>query len=165
VISIYVILFIIVSFFLIKFVGSAILLLRSIAHPWAIEGRSPSSKAVATEEVNDRTSLGNRSLSHHAPKGARAPQSTDGPSCMSTIDRTYVRSSALRTECHSSPLPITFTTMCALDCFLVGVPTSFSRHVFLDTRLWVWYTHICSLRYSYTLNLIFQFCTYIRDNV
>jgi hypothetical protein len=146
-------------------VGSAILLLRSIAHPRAIERRSPSSKAIATEEANDRTSLGDRSLSHHASKGARAPQSTDEPSCMSTIDRTYVRSSTLGTECHSSPLPITFTTMCALYCFLVGVSTSFSGHVFLDTSLGVWYTHICSLRYSYTLNLIFQFCTYIRDSV
>ena len=50
----------------------------------------------------------------------------------------------------------TFTTMCALDFFLVGVSTSFSGHVFLDTSLGVWYTHIGSFRYSYTLNLIFS---------
>jgi hypothetical protein len=62
-------------------------------------------------------------------------------------------------------LPITVTTMYALDYFLVGVSTSFSGHVFLDTSLGVRYTHICSFRYSYTLNLIFQFCSYIGDNV
>jgi hypothetical protein len=37
---------------------------------------------------------------------------------------------------HFSPLfPITFTIMYALECFLVGVSTSFSGHVFLDTSL------------------------------
>jgi hypothetical protein len=56
-------------------VGSDILLLRSIARPWAIVRRSPSNKVGTTKETNDRSSLGDRSLSRHVPEGVRAPPS------------------------------------------------------------------------------------------
>jgi hypothetical protein len=92
-------------FFLVNFMGSDILFLRSIAPPWEIVHRNLLKSTKHSEEANDHTSLGDRLLPRHAPKGARAPQSTDEPSCMSMIKRTYVQSSALEKECHFSRFP------------------------------------------------------------
>jgi hypothetical protein len=52
---------------------------RTIAPPGAIVRRTLLNSAVATEEPNDCTSLGNCSLSHHAPKGVRSPHPMPTP--------------------------------------------------------------------------------------
>jgi hypothetical protein len=43
---------------------------RTIAPPGAIVRKTLLQSVIANEEANDRTSLGDCSLSHHAPKGA-----------------------------------------------------------------------------------------------
>jgi hypothetical protein len=45
---------------------------RTIAPPWAIVRRSALNKAADTEEANDRTSLGDRSLTRQAPEDERS---------------------------------------------------------------------------------------------
>jgi hypothetical protein len=113
-----------------------------ISHPWAIVCTSPSNKAVATDEVNDRTSLGDRS---QKPLNCSTP-SEEVNDHTSLGNRTHSGEVSHVTYLgHCFPFPPSFPLFppsllqqfVALDCFLVGVSTSFSGHVFLDTSLGV----------------------------
>jgi hypothetical protein len=52
---------------------------RTIAPPWAIVRRSALNKAADTEEANDRTSLGDRSLTRQRPWTNVRPQPQPQP--------------------------------------------------------------------------------------
>ena len=90
------------------------MLLRSIAHPQAIEHRNSFNSAKPSEEANDCYVNGDRSLSRYATLGVRALQRTNSQSCISMIDR----------------------TLCAIECtqerkscdLLIGHSPSFPHH-------------------------------------
>lgn len=103
--------------------GSDILLLRSIAPSWAIIRRNLLKSTKPTEEENDRTSWGDRSLPRQAHKGAR---SSPARARTNTQVRTFAhpwaivrprgRMSHMTYLGHFSPFPHHFYNNVALDC-------------------------------------------------
>jgi hypothetical protein len=120
-------------------VGNGILRKRTIAPPWAIVHRTILQSAQPTEEANDRTSWGDRSLPRQAHKGAR---SSPARAHTNTQVRTFAhpwaivrlrgRLSPMTYLGHFSPFsPITFTTMLHL------VVLGWSINFFQDMCFWI----------------------------
>jgi hypothetical protein len=104
-------------------VGKGILRKRTIAPPWAIVRRTLLQSAQPTEEANDRTSWGDRSLPRQAHKGAR---SSPARARTNTQVRTFAHPWAIVRPRgrlppvtylgHFSPFPHHFYNNVALDC-------------------------------------------------
>jgi hypothetical protein len=104
-------------------VGKGILRKRTIAPPWAIVRRTLLQSAQPTEEANDRTSWGDRSLPLQAHKGARSSPTRTHTNTQErtfahpwTIVRPRGRLSPVTYLGHFSPFPHHFYNNVALDC-------------------------------------------------
>jgi hypothetical protein len=124
-----------------------------------------------SEEANDRTSWGDRSLPRQVHKGTR---SSPARARTNTQVRTFAhpwaivrprrRLSPVTYLGHFSPFPHHFYNNVALDCSWLEYQFFFRTCVFGYKFGGMIYPHLLT-QVSYTLHLIFQFYTYIGDNV